>query len=306
MLPVLEEDFSNNCFKKNLLLFCLCVCVYIYIYIYRERERESWYNCWYNASFIALIPKTLGAIDLMDFRPISLVSGVYEIIVKVLANRMSRAMEKIISKPHNAFVKSRQILGSVLIASKCLDSHIKPCVLGVLCKLDITKAFDHINWKFLLYMLRRCSFGEKWVSWIARYISLVCFSILVNGSPFGFFSSSCGLRHSDPLSLLLFVVVKEALNKMFYVSVERLRLSGFSVGSRLHVVNISHMFVNDTLVFCEANPSHLRYLHVLLLCFEVVSSLKVNLAKSVLVPMGTWIMLLSWLTSWAARLPLCP
>jgi hypothetical protein len=234
------------------------------------------------------------------------VSGVYEIIAKVLANRMSRAMEKIISKPHNAFVKSRQILGSVLIASKCLDSHIKPSVLGVLCKLDITKAFDHINWKFLLYMLRRCGFGEKWVSWIAHYISLVCFSILVNGSPFGFFSSSCGLRHGDPLSLLLFVVVKEALNKMFYVSVERLRLSGFSVGSRLHVVNISHMFVNDTLVFCEANPSHLRYMHVLLLCFEVVSGLKVNLAKSVLVPMGTWIMLLSWLTSWAARLPLCP
>jgi hypothetical protein len=52
-----------------------------------------------NASFIALIPKTPGAIDLIDFRPISLVSGVYKIIAKVFANRMSRVMEKIISKP---------------------------------------------------------------------------------------------------------------------------------------------------------------------------------------------------------------
>jgi len=52
-----------------------------------------------NASFIALIPKKAGAIDISDFRPISLVSGVYKIIAKVLANRMSSIMEKIISKP---------------------------------------------------------------------------------------------------------------------------------------------------------------------------------------------------------------
>jgi hypothetical protein len=52
------------------------------------------------------------------------------------------------------------------------------------------------------------------------------------------------------------------------------------------MVNIPHLFADDTLVFCEVNPSHLRYLHALLLCFEAVSGLKVNLAKSVLVPMG--------------------
>jgi hypothetical protein len=58
-----------------------------------------------NATFIALIPKKSGTLDLKDFWPISLVSGVYKIIVKVLANRLRRVVAKIISKPHNAFVK---------------------------------------------------------------------------------------------------------------------------------------------------------------------------------------------------------
>jgi len=60
-----------------------------------------------NATFLALIPKKFGAVDLKDFRPISLVSGVYKIIAKVLANRLRRVVENIISNPQNAFVKGR-------------------------------------------------------------------------------------------------------------------------------------------------------------------------------------------------------
>jgi hypothetical protein len=239
-----------------------------------------------NATFVSLIPKKAGAVEIKDFRPISLIGGMYKIISKVLTNRLKSVLGKIVSHSQSAFIKGRQILDSTLVANECVDSRLRSGTPGIICKLDLEKAYDHVNWEFLLYLLERCGFGERWRGWIAHCISTVYFSIIINESPSEFFSSSRGLRQGDPLSPLLFVLVMEALSWMLSATVESGRLSGFSVGSRSQeAMMVSHLlFAYDTLIFCDLNVEQFRDLRCLLLCFEAVSGLKINLSKSKIVP----------------------
>jgi hypothetical protein len=96
--------------------------------------------------------------------------------------------------------------------------------------LDIEKAYNHVDWDFLLYLLRRCGFGEKFCNWIAHCNSSVRFSVLVNDTLSSFFSNCCSLREGDPLSPLLFVIVMEAPSKMQSATIDEGFLSGFFYG----------------------------------------------------------------------------
>ena len=172
-----------------------------------------------NSTFLVLIPKKAGAEDLRDFRPISLVGGLYKLLAKVLANRLKKVMGKVVSSTQNAFVEGRQILDAALIANEAIDSMLKNKESGVLCKLDIEKAYDHLNWNFLLSVLQRMGFGERWTGWISWCISTATFSVLINGTPEGFFNSSRGLRQGDPLSPYLFVIGMEAFSRLIHRAV---------------------------------------------------------------------------------------
>jgi hypothetical protein len=79
----------------------------------------------------------------------SMASGVYKIVAKVLVNRLSRIVEKIILEALECAIGGRQILHSIVIANESLDSRIRSGEPGVLCKLDTDKTYDHVNLEFL-------------------------------------------------------------------------------------------------------------------------------------------------------------
>ena len=98
-----------------------------------------------NATFLVLVSKGSTVEDLKDLRPIGLVGSLYKILSKVLANIIKRVMRLIISQSQNAFVEGKQILDAVLIANEAVDSILRRKEKGILCKLDIEKAYDHIG-----------------------------------------------------------------------------------------------------------------------------------------------------------------
>ena len=147
-----------------------------------------------------LVSKKGGAEDFKDFIPISLVGSLYKLLAKVFANKLKRVIHKLINRAQNAFVEGRHIMDASLLANKVIDTLLKRKEKGVLCKLDIEKAYDHINWNCILKVLQKMGFRATWVDWIKRCITTTSFYVMINGSPEGFFNNTKRLKQGDSLS----------------------------------------------------------------------------------------------------------
>ena len=150
----------------------------------------------------------------------------------MLANRIKRVMDKVISKSQNAFVEGRQILDVVLIANEIVDSTLRRKECELICKLDIEIAYDNISWEFLYQVMGRMGFDSRWMSWIKWCISTASFSVMFNNSLAGFFQSSRGMRQGDPLFPYLFVIGMEALSSLTKCVVEGNNLFGSRFADR--------------------------------------------------------------------------
>lgn len=104
--------------------------------------------------------------DLGDFRPISLITSLYTIIAKVLSIRLKGVTEHVVSSTQSAFIQGHQLMDSIMITNECVDGRRREREPGVVSKLDIEKAYDRMDWDFLIWVLRRKGFGERWISWI--------------------------------------------------------------------------------------------------------------------------------------------
>ncbi|RVX06637.1 putative mitochondrial protein [Vitis vinifera] len=168
--------------------------------------------------------------------------------------RLKKVLDRVVSADQNAFVRGRQILDASLVANEVIDYWHKRKEKGLICKLDIEKAYDSLNWEFFMKVLRKMGFGSRWIDGMWWCISTAKFSILINGVPAGFFPNSKGLRQGDPLSPYLFILGMEVLSTLFRRAGEGGFLSGCRLRGRGGVeMNVSHLlFADDTIIFCKA------------------------------------------------------
>lgn len=184
----------------------------------------------------------------------------YKIIAKILAETLKRVIDKVINPHQMAFTKGRQIMDATMLASECADTRLRGSEPGMMCRLDIKRAFDHINWKLFLSILRQTGFGRRWLNWLSFCIKTTRCSILVIGEPNSFFIRK-RIKPRGPLIPFLFIIAMEGINSMMKIAIQRRWLNGSRIGSRTEEVReICHLlYADDTIVFCDATSEQISF-----------------------------------------------
>ena len=156
---------------------------------------------------------------------------------------------------------------------------------GIFLKLDFEKAYDRVNWEFLWSTLLCKGFDLGVVHRIMQLVFGGQMAIKINGKVGPYFRNARGVRQGDPLSPILFDWVVDELAMIL----EKARAAGHIRGLVSHLIPgvISHLqYADDTMVLLEPDELCIANLKFLLLSFENMSGLKINLAKSEVVIMG--------------------
>ncbi|CAL1408297.1 unnamed protein product [Linum trigynum] len=236
----------------------------------------------FNHTWLTLIPKVETVENMRQLRPISLCQFVYKVITKIMAERLACILSQIISEGQNAFIRERQIVDNVLLGHELMH-YLKIKTRGkkgyMALKVDMEKAYNRVEWSFLLAVLDKMGFNSVWQGWIHECLRSSSFSVLMNGSPSGFFSPSRGLRQGDPLSPLLFLLCTEGFSALLRKAITENKLEGIKVAPR--APRISHLFfADDSYLFLRGTLQECENLMVVLNEYEELSGQKVNLAKS--------------------------
>jgi hypothetical protein len=235
-----------------------------------------------NKTHIALIPKIQNPTKVTEFRPISLCNVLYKIMSKVLANRLKIVLPSIISKNQSAFIPGRLISDNILVAFEALHtmhSRMWGKVGYMALKLDMSKAYDRVEWRFLEVVMEKLGFDLKWIRWIMQCITTVQYSVVVNGIPVGEISPSRGIRQGDPISPYLFILCAEVLSSHLQYADHIKMLSGVPTSPKGPRLN--HLFfADDSLIFCKAQPEDWNILIAILSSYERASGQMLNRDKT--------------------------
>lgn len=146
-------------------------------------------------------------------------------------------------------------------------------------QLDLNKAYDSMCWDFLLNMMSKMGFDQRWVNWVKQCVCTVKFSININGGQVCNVIPGRGLRQGDPLSPYLFLMVADVFSMMLNRAINNKSLVG--IKTRRKCPMVSHLlFADDSLIFLEANPLFCSNFMQIARCFSDASGLDMNVQKS--------------------------
>ena len=234
-----------------------------------------------NSTNIALIPKGYKQHTMKDCRPIALCNVLYKLVAKVLANRLKNVLHKCVSDNQSAFVSGRSILDNAMIAIEVIH-HMKISKRlrdkNVALKLDISKAYDRIDWLYLKEVMIKMGFASRWIRWIMMCVETVDYSVIVNNESVGPIFPGRGLRQGDPLSPYLFILCAEGLSALIRQTERRGDIHGISICTNAPI--ISHLlFADDFFLFFRAEEREAGVMKNILETYEKASGQAISLPK---------------------------
>lgn len=157
-----ESSPGPNGFGSEFYISCWDIVKHDVIEAARDFFRGTPLTRFYSSSFIVLFPKVPNPYSFDKFRPISLCSVAYKIFSKIMVSRLTVVVDKLVSHEQGAFIPGRSIFENITLTQEMVHSLHKHTVGGnVMVKLDMAKAYDRVNWGFLLEVFKAFGFSNN-------------------------------------------------------------------------------------------------------------------------------------------------
>ncbi|XP_062080395.1 uncharacterized protein LOC133785155 [Humulus lupulus] len=232
-----------------------------------------------NETVISLIPKTDSPKTAADYRPIACCNTLYKCISKMLCSRLSEVLLILIHGNQGAFIKNRLLAHNILIFQDLLKGYTRKNILArYIMKIDLSKAYDTVDWQFVADLLKGLCFPSRFIHWVLVCLKGTSYSLMLNGRLHGTFRGEKGLRKGDPISPLLFVLIMEYLTRLLLQTSKQKGFGFHPLCKHVNLVNLC--FADDLVIFCKGNVNSMRLTQSAIESFCATTGLSINNTKS--------------------------
>ena len=231
---------------------------------------------------ICLIPKKdKDPLQLKNWRPLTLLNFDYKLIAKLISERFKLCITNIVHTDQTGFIKGRYIGENIARVLDIIYYAQEADIPALLISIDFEKAYDMLEWSFILKSLKQFEFPDYMINWFKVLYKDVCSCVTNNGCASSYFSLSRGVRQGCPLSPYLFIVCAEILAHLIRVNKH---IKGIKIGHQTHKIS---QYADDTVIlsmFCEESVNEIVNTFDK---FNCSSGLRVNYDKTEIMRIGS-------------------